>query len=60
MLERRDRADDAGGAGQLAGHDAARLDRRPERATPHLGAQRHEQRVARLRHAAGDARRRRD
>ena len=52
LLEARHRTHDPGGARQLARHDPHGVDRRTERATPHLRAQRDEQRVARLGHAA--------
>src|SRR5207302_1156187 len=54
LEERRDRTHDAGGSGQNAGHDPARVDCGTERAAPHLRVQRLEQRVTGLRHAAGD------
>src|SRR3954454_6746853 len=52
LLERSDGAHDAGGEGKCAGYDPARLHGRLERAAPHLGAERLEQRVSRLGHAA--------
>src|SRR6476646_6067245 len=51
-LERRDGSDHAGREGKRARNNPARLHRRPERAPPHLGAERLKERVSRLRNAA--------
>src|SRR5262245_43011939 len=54
LQERRDRADDSGVALERARDDAAGVDCRLECATPHFGAERLEEGVARLGHAAGE------
>src|SRR5205823_9655164 len=52
-LECGDGSHHAGGAGKHAGHDARGVHSRPEGASPHLGAERREERVTGRRHAAG-------